>query len=81
MGIENLVISQNFSNLHRAAAFHAEGKNPFDHLGGFFIYNPAFGVVRVLLIAAIRWIYRQWFPSLPLSLVDSTDFPAGITRA
>ena len=50
----------------------------FDHLGGLFIYDPLFRILRIFDIS--EWRDRgQMFAAFTLGLIDRTDLPAGIS--
>ena len=72
-----MLLFQQSGDLARTFALHAERKDPLHNLCRFFVNRPAFGVVRVALVA-IGNVGGQAFATLTLCLVDGTDFAAGI---
>ena len=75
---QHLLFGQLLCNLHRPPAFHTKIKDVSDHLGGLFIYDPLFGILRIFEIPEGR-VGRQMLSTFTLGLVHRTDLPAGVS--
>ena len=69
--------SQLFSNLTRAAAGSAEGKNATHHSGGLLINNE-FALGILILFVAVGCPCSQALPALSLGSLYRPDLPAGV---
>ena len=76
-GILNVPLFQQSGDLTRSFSLHAECKDTLHDLCRFLVNHPFLRIVRVTLIA-VGNVGGQALSTLPLCLVDGTDFAAGI---
>ena len=76
-GVQHLLLFQQGCDLARSFSLHTECEDPLHHLCRFLVNHPFLRIVRVTLIA-VGNVGGQALSTLPLCLVDGTDFAAGI---
>ena len=69
---EYLVLFKLFCDLARSTPIHAKCENLFDHLCGFFVDDPFFGIVGILHVA-IRHMNSQSLATLTFCFLHRTN--------